>query len=60
MRFVIDHQVGVTNMAKFFALPFGSWPKGFFGKEAALGVRPRCVQAPGEVSISLRSANGRR
>jgi hypothetical protein len=57
--YVIEHQPRLANMAKFLALNLGGCARGFLGEEAALGVRPRCVQAPDEVAISLKSVNVR-
>jgi len=44
-------------MAKFLTLALGGCARGLLVTEAALGVRPRCVQAPDEVSISLKPVN---
>ena len=56
---MIEHQPRLANMAKFLALNLGGCARGFLGAEAALGVRPRCVQAPDEVAISLKSVDVR-
>jgi len=57
MCYVIEHQPRLANMAKFLALTLGGCARGFMGKGVALGVRPRCVQAPDEVAISLKSVD---
>ena len=57
--YVIEHQPRLANMAKFLALTLGGCARGLLGEEAALGVRPRCVQAPDEVAISLKSVDVR-
>lgn len=49
-------QIILTKMAKFFALALGtSAAMGSVGNVAAFGVRPRCVHAPDEESVSIIS-----